>query len=125
MNPFDLATAKAASGYWYLASPYSKYPEGFARAYRVVCEISAKLIVMGVPVYSPIAHSHPIAKWGNLDPFDYTIWLPLGAPMMNGAVGLIVAQMNGWRESYGVGVEITRFKELGRTIMYLDPASLT
>ena len=45
--------------FWYLASPYSKYPEGTQAAFEMACWQAGLLIRAGVPVFSPIAHSHP------------------------------------------------------------------
>ena len=46
---------------WYLASPYSLFPGGLEMATRVVSREAARLLEAGIPVVSPIAHSHTIA----------------------------------------------------------------
>lgn len=115
---------KDIPGYWYLASPYSKYSSGIEVAFVDICKIAAELTKQGVPVFSPIAHTHPIAIHGQINPLDHTIWLPADEPLMDGACGIIVAMMDGWQDSYGVGVEIARFNAAGKPIYYLDPASL-
>jgi hypothetical protein len=121
---FDFAAARTIPGYWYLASPYSKFPKGFREAFRQICEIGAALVRQGIPIFSPIAHNHPLAMWGGIDPLDHTIWLPLDFPMIDAAYGLIVAQMDGWTDSYGIGVEIERFTRAQKPIAYLDPTTL-
>lgn len=110
------------STYWYLGSPYSKYPGGIHAAFDAVCEIAARFAREGVAVYSPIAHTHPIASAGNIDPYDHSIWLPFDKPMMVHAHGLIVAQLEGWSSSIGLQAEIAFFTSVKRRILYLDPA---
>lgn len=96
----------ALPSYWYLASPYSSFPGGMRNAAREAESAAAQLIAAGVPVYSPIAHSHSIAATGNLDPEDYEIWMPLNRVMMRAARGLIVLTLYGWATSRGVRMEI-------------------
>ena len=107
--------------FYYLASPYSKYPLGITAAHFHVCQQAALLIRSGVPVYSPIAHTHPIAQFGDIDPFDHDIWLPLDRHMMDAAGGLIILKMEGWSRSYGMGTELAYFAEQDRPIVYMDP----
>lgn len=107
--------------YWYLASPYSKFPQGLDAAFRVVSENAALLVRHKIPVYSPIAHTHPIAIFGGMDPLDHSIWLPADEPFMQGAHGLIVLRMDTWEISYGIGEEIKAFREASKPIVYMDP----
>jgi hypothetical protein len=108
----------------YLATPYSKFTEGPEAAFRAACRLSAKLLCAGVTVYSPIAHTHPIAKFGALDLLDHSIWLPFDEAMMGAAKVLIVARMPGWEESVGIAHEIKFFKERSKPIYDLDPDTL-
>lgn len=106
-------------GFWYVATPYSKYPRGLDAAFEDACKATASLLRMGINVYSPIAHTHPIAKHGGIDPLDHSIWLPADAPMMDAAEGLIVVKMEGWDESYGISEEIKAFRTAGKPIIYV------
>lgn len=106
--------------FWYLASPYSKYPEGLEKAFEDVCAAACELIRHGIKVYSPIAHTHPVAIHGGEDPLDHGIWLPADLPFMDAASGLIVLKMPGWDESVGIRYEIRRFAEQLKPIRYLD-----
>lgn len=117
-----IRSLKANPGYYYLASPYSKYPiemGGLEGAFQEICRASAWLLKQGVRVFSPIAHSHPIAYHGGIDPADHDLWLHADKPLMDGACGLIVAMMPTWTESYGIGVEIQQFHRDGKPIHYL------
>jgi hypothetical protein len=107
--------------YWYLSSPYSKYPRGIVQAHADVCREAARLIRLGLPIFSPIAHSYAIAIHGGLNPFDHEIWLPADQPMMDAAYGLIVSKMEGWDMSYGLRYEIDTFYGVGKPIVYLSP----
>jgi hypothetical protein len=108
----------------YLATPYSKYKAGLDKAFEDAAALAAVLLVEGVKVYSPIAHTHPLAKYSHLDPLDHEIWLPFDEAMMTAADALIVVHMDGWEESYGIAHEIKFFAEAGKPIYDLDPKSL-
>lgn len=109
------------SGYFYLATPYSKWPAGIEDAFRMACREAGRLIKAGVPVFCPIAHSHPIAVHGRIDPLSHGIWLAADRPLMDGACGLIVVRATGWEDSYGIAEEIKVFKAAGKPILYIDP----
>lgn len=106
--------------YWYLATPYSKYQLGLDAAFKHACVASAKLVASGVRLYCPIAHTHPIAIYGEIDPRNHEVWLGLDGPFMKGACGLIVTTMQGWSESYGISVEIDSFNLQNKPVRYLD-----
>lgn len=108
----------------YLATPYTRYVGGITLAFERASSLAADLIKRGLNVYSPIAHTHPIAVYGNIDPLDHGIWLNFDAVMMTKADALMVAKLHGWTESYGVRHEIEQFKSVGKPIFYLDPISM-
>lgn len=120
MNGLDLAALRAADGYHYLASPYSKYPHGLDAAFIEASKAAAMLVQAGIKVFCPIAHSHPIAEHGRIDALDHDIWLPADAPLMRAASGLIVCKMETWEDSYGISVEIGDFEAAGKPIHYMD-----
>lgn len=109
------------TGFFYLATPYTKWPAGIEDAYRMACREAARFIRAGIPVFCPIAHSHPIAVHGKIDPLSHAIWLAAGAPLMAAARGLIVVRAIGWEDSYGIAEEIKAFKAAGKPILYVDP----
>lgn len=108
----------------YLATPYSKYKGGIDVAFAEAARIAALLLTTGVRVYSPIAHTHPLAIYGHLDPLDHAIWLPFDEAMMDAADCLIVARMDGWDVSYGVKHEIEFFAKEQKPIIHIDPVTL-
>lgn len=104
----------------YLATPYSKYPGGIEKAFQDASALAAKLLRLGVSVYSPIAHTHPIAVYGNIDPHDHDIWLPFDEAMMRACEYLLVAEMPGWQESKGIAYEIAFFERSGKAVYHID-----
>ena len=116
----SMLKAQGDKGYWYIATPYSKYRAGLEKAFEDASMISAVLVLAGVRLYCPIAHTHPIAVYGNIPPRNHDIWLPLDKPFMEAASGLLVVKMQGWDESYGIGVEIESFKSQCKPILYTD-----
>lgn len=108
----------------YLATPYTKYPAGIEAAFRDACALAGKLLRAGVNVYSPIAHTHPIAVHSGIDPLDHKIWLPFDAAIMAKADAICVGLLDGWDVSYGVQHEIQVFKTAGKPRAYLNPTTM-
>ena len=107
-------------GYWYLASVYSKWAPRLDEACDLVSRLAGKFTTAGVPVFSPIAHSHTIAMAAGIDPLSHEIWMPADKPMVDNAVGMIVAKMEKWWTSKGIAQEIIWFTEHGKPIWYLN-----
>lgn len=109
--------------FWYLASPYSKYPQGREAAFWMACKAAAQFVQAGIGVYSPIAATHMIAEIGGIDPNSHDIWLPADEPFMLAAKGLVVLGIDGWGESKGVQHEINRFEYLDRPVLFMADTS--
>lgn len=110
--------------FWYLATPYSKYPGGLDEAFKLACRAAADLVRAGVKFYSPIAHTHPVAIHGGIDPYAHDIWLPADEPFMHAACGLIVLMADGWATSYGIGQEMRAFEAAGKPIYFMEPGTV-
>lgn len=104
----------------YLATPYSKFELGRERAYIEACKCAAILLKRGLFVFSPVAHSHPIAEMGGIDPLCHKTWMPLDLAILDECDGLLVVQMPGWAESAGIAQEIARARATGKPITYLS-----
>jgi hypothetical protein len=111
-------------GIIYLATVYTKHPHGIEAAYVDACSIAGKLAKNKIPVFSPIAHTHHIAIYGGLDPLDHDIWIPFDTPMMAVSAALLVAKMENWWNSYGIGEEIKYFNTNEKPIFYLNPTTM-
>lgn len=123
LKSLKISEIPAGPGYWYLASPYSKYPAGIEQAWRDVCAVGARLVAAGVPFYCPIAETHSIAEAGKIDPLDHGIWMDHDMPLLWASRGILVADMDGWQDSYGVGAEIEFAKSEGKPVYLLKPGS--
>lgn len=104
----------------YLGTPYSKHPAGLDCAHKQTCKAAARLMRNGARVYSPIAHSHPIADLGGLNPLDHSLWLPQEEAMMDASDELWIVQMPGWDDSYRIEQERKAFHAAGKPIKYLS-----
>jgi hypothetical protein len=109
---------------YYVATPYSKYFPGIHMAFLDACVVTARLIKIGFKVYSPIAHTHPIAVHGNLDPLDHAMWIAFDETMMDRCDGLLVVTLHGWGESNGISQEIEFFRRIGRPMWFVNPETL-
>lgn len=96
----------------YLASPYTNpdNPSDLAyreQRYREVCMAAAALMLKGEMVFSPIAHSHPIAAYLPDDLRNsHTFWLEQDFAILGRADKLVICQLYQWERSYGVQKEI-------------------
>src|SRR5262249_48355696 len=90
--PLEAARAPLA----YLGTPYTNYRTGLHQAFLDAARLAGALQGAGVNVYSPIVHSHVLAIYGEIDPLDRAIWLPVNEPTMAAASVLIVGLLEGW-----------------------------
>jgi len=106
-------------GLIYLASPYShEYPGIREKRFKEVCMIAGNLIKAGYQVFSPIAHTHPIAIHASLE-LDFNTWIKLDTLMLKKSDFLVIALMDGWVKSTGVRKEIKIAGELGKPVFTL------
>ena len=71
-------------------------------------------------VFSPISHSHPIAKDAGID-LMWSGWYEQDVAILRLCQKLYVLMIPGWDTSVGVRNEITLAKDLGMPIEYLNP----
>lgn len=96
------------TGFWYLASPYSKWRGGFEDAWEQAVAAQIAFDRASIQTYAPIVASHPRAARGNL-PGDWAFWASLDHPFIEAAYGMIVLKMDGWQESFGMTAERSMF----------------
>jgi hypothetical protein len=104
----------------YLASPYSKYPQGKVAAFEAVCEKAAEMMLMGDLVFCPIAHSHPIEDIGMVDIQPGNFWLKQDFAVLERCDELAVYKMPSWEESYGVRKEIEFAQKNNIPVTYIE-----
>jgi hypothetical protein len=119
----SLATLRVY-GEVYLASPYTKYPKGHDQAFMDVVALQARLLANDILAYSPIVHGHAVACCAKMDVCD-DIWIRLNRKMLPHFPVLLVAEMEGWKESAGVTEEIATMQKLdNKVIYYINPNTL-
>jgi len=106
----------------YLASPYSD-PDPAVRQQRfeAACRAAAALLAKGQPVFSPIAHSHPIALHGGLDPLDHHIYMPTDQAVLCMCSEVVVLMLPGWDKSQGLLAEIRAAVRRRMPVAYMEP----
>lgn len=112
------------SGFYYLATPYTKYHAGHDAAFQEAAKQTVLLMRGGVVVFSPIVHSHCLCVHGAMDgQTDFEAWRRVNETMMHKADGLIVCTMDGWSDSAGINSEIEWFRSQNRRpdILYMAP----
>jgi Domain of unknown function (DUF1937) len=108
----------------FLSTPYSRYASGLQEAFEGACKLAGRLIINGLNIYSPIAHSHPIAFYGEINPLDVKLWMRLNEPHIKAANAILVGEMAGWKDSDGVKNEMDAFAMAGKPIYFVNPNSL-
>jgi hypothetical protein len=105
----------------YIASPYwSDVPQVREDRFILACRIAAEFMRRGEVVFSPIAHSHSIAKYGRLPAGHAFNWMAQDLPMLENACKLVVAMLPGWRESKGIAIEVKWAARWHILTRYLD-----
>lgn len=109
--------------FYYLATPYSKYPHGLDAAYEHASLVQGYLLTKGVKVFCPIAHSHGMARY--YPDFNvHEFWMDVDRRFMRCAHACLVVLMEGWADSRGVAEEIFTFERMHKPVLYLDPAPI-
>ena len=117
-------------GFWYVATPYSKYPQGLHAAYMDANEAAARLVKRyNMRVFCPIGHSHSLCLiYGTANGLDDHVapefWKSFDAPFLAAAYGVAVIMMDSWERSAGVAHEIEFAKQHEMPIRYYDWPSL-
>lgn len=104
---------------YYLATPYTHDdPKVRAQRYEMAVEMAGDLLASGLLVYSPIAHTHPIALAKEL-PKGWEFWKRYDECFIDRCDGVIVGAMDGWDTSKGVTAEIEMARGKGKPVWYL------
>ena len=102
----------------YLASPYTHPdPAVVERRFEAVCQAAAALIRQGKTVFSPIAHSHSICRYGL--PGDWQFWQQHDREHLSACDEVVVLMLEGWQESHGVQAEIALARSLGKSVSFV------
>lgn len=104
----------------YLASPYS-HPDPLIeeKRFNAVCVCAANFFRAGEMVFSPIAHTRPIAVAGNLN-HGFDSYAEYDKLMIGKCERFMILKLPGWERSIGVRAERKYAETLGRTIEYIE-----
>lgn len=104
----------------YLASPYSHPDESVRHVrYESVVEYAARAWKEGHIVFSPIAHSHPIALHGLAGTWEQ--WSEFDSAIIGACAELWVLMLDGWEDSEGVEAEVGIAERLGLPVRWVQP----
>jgi Domain of unknown function (DUF5664)/Domain of unknown function (DUF1937) len=120
----DLSELHLNEGYWYIATPYTKFAGGLDEAYCQARDCTVAIRAAGVTCFCPILHGHEICMFADVSKTDYDIWIPFNRQWIDRAHGMVIVQMEGWQDSFGVAEEIKLFVAAGKPIFLLDPVLL-
>ena len=102
----------------YLASPYSHPdPEMQHLRYLMACQAAAHLMKQGHIVFSPIAHSHGIARFVD---GDHAFWMRQDLEFLRNCDEMVVLTLPGWDRSDGIRQEIEFAEAHGIAVRYMD-----
>lgn len=103
----------------YLSCPYTHpFPDVVESRFNSANKAAADMMKHGLCVFSPISHTHPIAKAGEL-PTDWAYWEKYDRRMLAARDKVVVLKLDGWVESKGVCDEIAIADELGIPVEYI------
>ncbi len=83
-------------------------------------QAAAALVAGGKAAIVPIVWAHALARHGV--PSDWAYWPPPVREYLVRRDGLVVLQLDGWRESEGVQAEITLASALGKRVDNFESA---
>jgi hypothetical protein len=86
--------------------------------FDAACRFAGQLMSQGHVVFSPIAHTHPIAVRCEL-PRGWDFWERFDREFVLSARKLVVLMLDGWDSSKGVAAEIAIAMEAGIPIEYM------
>lgn len=104
----------------YLASPYSHEDPAVEHArFEAVVREAALMWRRGLVVFSPIAHSHPIALHGVSGAWEQ--WAAFDEAIIGACSELWVLKLQGWETSRGIAAEVGIAERLGLPVQHVEP----
>lgn len=104
----------------YLASPYThEDPAVVEQRFKQAEKATAKGLIRGECIYSPIVHCHEIAKDYDL-PKTFDFWQKYNYGMLRNASAMYILAIDGYNKSSGVLGEKAMAEQLGIPVKYVD-----
>jgi hypothetical protein len=107
----------------YLASPFSS-PDPAVEEWRFeqAAKAAATLINEGHIVFSAIAHSFPIYRYGSGLPGHWDFWERFDKAFIDMCSRAIVLKLSGWQLSRGIEAEVALFEAQGKPVTCMEQA---
>lgn len=104
----------------YLASVYSLNADKalMEERYQFALKHAVSYTMVGVPIFSPIVHSHPMSLAFDM-PTTFPFWEKLDYQYLDASDALWVLMMDGWQDSRGVTAEIAYAESKGLPVKYI------
>lgn len=103
----------------YLASPFSHEDQKVEQMrFKQACRCAAILTEAGYNVFSPIAHTYSIARFGRIDG-GWNTWEKFDTLMLTACDQLFVYCLPGYKESAGVCSEVNLAHALSKPVVLL------
>ena len=103
----------------YLAQPYTGTEEEMNYRYEMACKVTARLIMEGLFVFSPISHGHGPARFGL--PKEFSYWEDYCELMIPKCNEIYLLTLDGWHKSVGVKAELQLAEQLGISVRTIEP----
>ena len=105
---------------WYLASPFKSSQQAIERLrFMAVAKCSGMLAAQGVCAVSPILNGYTMRAhmgFNQMTEDDFKAWDHVLMPRCN---GILVLQLEGWKESVGLSDELDHFAERHAPVAYI------
>ena len=102
----------------YLACPYSHDdPAVMQQRYETANLIAGQLMQMDYYVFSPLSHSHPITQQCRMNAVDHDFWLAQDCAIFMHCELMMIVDIDGWKDSYGIQLEIQWAMDLDMPIV--------
>ena len=105
-----------------MASPYSHQNTAVEDLRAEAAAVNAVYLeaVTGELVFSPICHSHPIARLGQ-QKGDWRRWQDFDRWFIERCDKVVVLRLPGWQDSKGVQAEMDYAREICKPVSFFDP----
>lgn len=108
----------------YLATPHNHEDSKIQEERFQAAQLAAStLFAYQIPVYSPIAHWHPIAIAHDL-PHGWNHWKHQDEMMLRACKELWIILLDGWEVSQGIKAEVQIMHQLHKPVRYVDAVEL-
>lgn len=104
----------------YLGCPYSHDDREIQKKrFEQVTLVAAKMVALGIHVFSPITQSHVMRSQFDL-PGGWEYWEANDRAFLSVSDRLVVLKLDGWEKSVGLQAEIKMAESLRIPILYIE-----